>query len=1423
MIDSSESPQPRISMAELQRLMRDPETPESMLREFFIEAPEASGPFHPGIVPNPERVEIDPAADAYEGAMMMGWASSLTRQRRQLAFRTRQLRRDKRPVLVAEGDSWFNFPILLEDVIDHLSADFSIWSVDAPGDTLQNMVIDNPEYMQALQSQKNKVSAFLFSGAGNDILGEDQTGAAVLPQILRKYQKDKPAEWYVGTRAFTNKLAFIEKCYSKVFSDVEAAFPKLPVICHSYDFAIPGGGPGDPRRPRYAAQDHWLGRPMREMLNITDPTLQREIVAMMITRLNALIAGLCGGNMPGGTFRNAWLTPTPRTLLQIGLWNDELHPTGQGYGMIADKFRAVLKQALPGIAAPEPELAMIAEAFTPATEEAFVCTDAGEGVEFESNLEALAKPVVDRTETTSYKASRQGARIDHIVVHYTTSRNIEGTITHFKTGAPRTSAHYIIGRDGKLVQMVPDNDTAWHAGSGAMNRRSIGIEHVAAPGDEITPAQGATSAALIGWLMAHYGIPRDNVLPHCCIKATSCCGDLYRGFGGGAGKSCAVQKAALDQWMTSQGIGADTVTVAAVCAPTVTATRSPQVASADQRQAMARHIVDFEARRDAQGRIAVHELPPDDGGGRYEVAGINERFHKEECDLLVALIRAGRHDEAEARVRAFVLRYTDKAAEWTSNPAIEFNLRDCMFNRGPGGAARILQHALGVTVDGAVGVITRGALAKAEASPVALLDRLRASREWYERVYARRNETSRFWRGLVNRWNKVRALAQDFLPATPFVTESHPVPQPEGRRVLQSLDMTPSPAGDNADSATASPDFIVPGISSRPFSDIGRDSPIADPGGMLVGWGALIRGVDRARFEVQVGSDNSLPAAFLEALVAHRAAVGRIQTNGLNYQGKHGAWTGTGFLVGPDILLTNNHVLNSPEVARNARVEFDFEISTEDLSRGIAEPDPNIQRRSYRLNPGRLFVTSPAENGGLDYTFVGVTIEPAEAPKPVPIWRAAFPVSNGEQAFVLHHPGGRGKRVSLDDVAVIDIQTDVVKYTSDTLPGSSGAPVFDRRGRLFALHHAGVSGTFSLGDGRVIDGMNEGIKMAAIAMDLEHRSSQPDEGDMARQVLDLFHGSDSMAGFFGNLGREVAIAPNASSTEVVHTGYGSSGADVDVGFLSLDWLEGGTPDPVQLREAARMIIDIGGDLWSLEGVSETTARAVLAEIAELFKHQMSMLVADPDAPPDQPQQVVIWNPYDMEIERATWPAGTARYWSLPTEGGTGIFTGPPPLFTLSARSSGFSAHLLPFRSSVSDAQQRFAIPLMIRAAVETGTDKDWLIGGNLAESMMGDGLDVARQAGFAPMAAFDPHDGGLVFLTRQDTGISQIFLPRGMTSLIGDSARFTIAGNRSVDEYADRFSAGAPVLARLSVSTGQKRAAPDSDDITRQIEALLAV
>jgi Predicted Peptidoglycan domain len=180
-------------------------------------------------------------------------------------------------------------------------------------------------------------------------------------------------------------------------------------------------------------------------------------------------------------------------------------------------------------------------------------------------------------------------------------------------------------------------------------------------------------------------------------------------------------------------------------APTATLSR------AELRAKMAKSIVDFEARRDAQGHLKVYNLPANDGGGRYEVAGINERYHPREAAKLRDLINAKRYVEAEDYATDVIAKYTDVVSKWTTVPAIEAFLRDCAFNRGPGGAAKILQMALGVKVDGGVGPETLGALRRAERDPAKLLARLRVAREQYElKVAGRRGN---LWQGLVNRWN----------------------------------------------------------------------------------------------------------------------------------------------------------------------------------------------------------------------------------------------------------------------------------------------------------------------------------------------------------------------------------------------------------------------------------------------------------------------------------------------------------------------------------------------------------------------------------------------------------------------------------------------------------------------------------------------
>jgi peptidoglycan hydrolase-like protein with peptidoglycan-binding domain len=176
--------------------------------------------------------------------------------------------------------------------------------------------------------------------------------------------------------------------------------------------------------------------------------------------------------------------------------------------------------------------------------------------------------------------------------------------------------------------------------------------------------------------------------------------------------------------------------------------------------------MNFEARRDSKGHLAVYNLPAGDGGGRYEVAGINEKYNKEIVDVLVELLRHQKYDEAEATAIDFIAQNTDRVASWSSTPSIEFYLRDCCFNRGYRGAARILQRALGLPDNGVVDSKTSETEARAERRSIDLLTSLRSAREDYERKVVGRDETSKFWSGLVNRWNKAQKVAETFSSIT---------------------------------------------------------------------------------------------------------------------------------------------------------------------------------------------------------------------------------------------------------------------------------------------------------------------------------------------------------------------------------------------------------------------------------------------------------------------------------------------------------------------------------------------------------------------------------------------------------------------------------------------------------------------------------
>ena len=125
--------------------------------------------------------------------------------------------------------------------------------------------------------------------------------------------------------------------------------------------------------------------------------------------------------------------------------------------------------------------------------------------------------------------SRRTKAISAIVIHYTATNTIESPISWFRRADSLCSAHYLIGRDGRCVQMVQDDQVAWHAGHSSMrpnlpdgdpnkepnvNSFSLGIELVGTADSYFTDKQMASLYAILEVLVTKYKIPPERVVGH---------------------------------------------------------------------------------------------------------------------------------------------------------------------------------------------------------------------------------------------------------------------------------------------------------------------------------------------------------------------------------------------------------------------------------------------------------------------------------------------------------------------------------------------------------------------------------------------------------------------------------------------------------------------------------------------------------------------------------------------------------------------------------------------------------------------------------------------------------------------------------------------------------------------------------------------
>lgn len=106
------------------------------------------------------------------------------------------------------------------------------------------------------------------------------------------------------------------------------------------------------------------------------------------------------------------------------------------------------------------------------------------------------------------------------MLHYTAMHSAAAALERLCDPDTEVSAHYLIGRDGTLWQMVDEDQRAWHAGAGEwcgledINSRSIGIEMDNGGDHPFAEPQMAGLETLLADLMTRHQIAQEAVIGH---------------------------------------------------------------------------------------------------------------------------------------------------------------------------------------------------------------------------------------------------------------------------------------------------------------------------------------------------------------------------------------------------------------------------------------------------------------------------------------------------------------------------------------------------------------------------------------------------------------------------------------------------------------------------------------------------------------------------------------------------------------------------------------------------------------------------------------------------------------------------------------------------------------------------------------------
>lgn len=207
---------------------------------------------------------------------------------------------------------------------------------------------------------------------------------------------------------------------------------------------------------------------------------------------------------------------------------------------------------------------------------------------------------------------------------------------------------------------------------------------------------------------------------------------------------------------------------------------------------------------------------------------------------------------------------------------------------------------------------------------------------------------------------------------------------------------------------------------------------------------------------------------------------------------------GTGFLVGPDLVLTNQHVISSQTDLTDTGARFDFYAD----ANGVASPGRlfSVDHSFYKSSPATL----------LDYALIKLTSRPLtecmsdQTHEALSIFDlvkigkhrgylllADRAIKPKDRVNIVQHPNGSPAKVVMTQNYVVgEMTANRVHYLADTMTGSSGAPIFNHHWEVIGIHHSGKpfpNESLTANLSRIMRGdirVNEGVPMSAILPEL---------------------------------------------------------------------------------------------------------------------------------------------------------------------------------------------------------------------------------------------------------------------------------------------------------------------------------------------------